>query len=460
MPGPVNRFFGDLAWQITSDRLNFLLGNARRYGDEVSYTMAGRQFFLFSHPDAVREVLVTQDDAFNKGLMMRRAQTFLGQGLLTSEGDFHRRQRRIAQPVFHPQRMDSYSPIIVDYSRRAVGRWHDGQSVDIHAEMSHLALEIVAKTLFGAEVEGEVEQIGHDMDLIVRRFTRLFSPLHQIMNHLPLPSNFRLKRSIRRLNQVLDRFIQERRAAGSLAPSDHTDLLTLLLGARDSEGDHGMMSDRQIRDECVTIFAAGHETTANALTFTFLLLARNPAAEAKLHAEVDAVLQGRAATAGDLEHLIYTRAVMSEAMRLYPPVWGIGRQAMRGVKIGKEAVPAEAIVLVSQWVTHRDPRWWPDAEEYKPERWLAPDSNRPRWAYFPFGGGTRSCIGEAFAWTEAVLALATVAQRFRVEIPDPNPPKLLATITLRPKYGLKALVKTRQLAASSAGGRSTRASPA
>jgi cytochrome P450 len=443
MPGPVNRFVGDLALQLMRDRLGFLLNNARRYGDEVSYQMGKRNFFLFSHPDAVREVLVTQSDAFNKGVVMRRAQSFLGEGLLTSEGDFHRRQRRIAQPVFHPQRTASYSPIIVDYSRRAVDRWQHGEKLDIHAHMSRLTLEIVSKTLFGAQVKDEVGQIGRDMDLLVRRFTRLFSPWHQVVGRLPLPSNFKLKRSIRRLNELIDRFIEERHAAEAAAPSDRQDLLTLLFNARDSEGDQGAMSDRQLRDECLTIFAAGHETTANALTFALLLLARNPSAEAQLHSEVDAVLQRRVATAADLEELGYTRAVMAEAMRVYPPVWGIGRQAMREVKIGGQTVPSEAIVLVSQWVTHRDPRWWPDPEAFRPERWLAPDSQRPRWAYFPFGGGPRSCIGEAFAWTEGVLALATIAQHFRVEIPDPNPPKLLATITLRPKDGLMAIVKAR-----------------
>ncbi len=443
MPGPVNRFFGDLAWQITRNRLGFLLDNARQYGDVVAYVMAGRNFFLFSHPDAVREILVTQNDAFNKGLMMRRSQAVLGKGLLTSEGDFHRRQRRIAQPVFHPQRMEAYSPIIVEYSQRTLERWRDGQKLDIHAEMSRLALEIVSKTLFGAEVENEVEQIGHDMDIIVRRFTRLFSPLHQLMNLLPLPSNLLLRRSIRRLNRLLDRFIEERRADRTAGTGDQKDLLTLLLGATDSEGDQGMMSDTQLRDECLTIFAAGHETTANALTFAFLLLARNPGVEAKLHAEVDAALQGRAATAADVETLVYTRAVMAEAMRLYPPAWGMARTAMREVQITGQTVPADAILLVSQWVTHRDPRWWPDPESFTPERWLTPDPNRPRWAYFPFGGGARACIGESFAWTEAILALATIAQRFRVEIPDPDPPTLLATITLRPKYGLVAIVKSR-----------------
>lgn len=443
MPGPVNRFFGDLAWQITRRRLHFLLTNARKYGDVVSYVMAGRNFFIFSHPDAIREILVTQNDAFNKGLMMRRSQAVLGQGLLTSEGDFHRRQRRIAQPVFHPQRMAAYSPMIVDYAQRTVKRWRDGESLDIHAQMSRLALEIVSKTLFGAEVENEVEQIGHDMDIIVRRFTRLFSPLHQIVNRLPLPSNIFLRRSIRRLNRLIQRFIEERRAQGAGVSGDSQDLLTLLLSATDTEGDQASMSDTQLRDECLTIFAAGHETTANALTFTFLLLARNPQAEAKLHAEVDALLQGRAATAADIERLVYTRAVMAEAMRLYPPAWGMARTAMRDVTITGQAVPADSILLMSQWVVHRDPRWWPEPESFKPERWLDPDSNRPRWAYFPFGGGARSCIGEAFAWTEATLALATIAQSFRVEIPDPNPPELLATITLRPKYGLPAVVRSR-----------------
>ena len=203
------------------------------------------------------------------------------------------------------------------------------------------------------------------------------------------------------------------------------------------------MSQRQLRNECMTIFAAGHETTANALTFTFLLLARNPDAAAKVHDELDAVLGGREPTAEDLDRLVYTRAAVAESMRLYPPAWSIARQATRDLEICGERVPAEAIVIISQWVTHRDPRWWPDPLSFNLERWIAPDPARPRWAYFPFGGGTRQCIGESFAWTEAVLALATLARRWRVEIPDPRPPKLLVTITLRPKHGLRGIVRAR-----------------
>jgi cytochrome P450 len=443
MPGPVNRFPGDLAWQLLRRRLEFFQEMARQYGDVSAYVMAGKQFFLFSHPDAIREILVVNSDAFNKGPVLRRSQSVLGEGLLTSEGDFHRRQRRIAQPVFHPQRMAAYTPIIVDYAKRTADRWVDGRSIDVHREMMRLSLEIVSKTLFGAEVDGEVAQIGGAMEIIVGRFTRLLTPLGPLLNRLPLPSNLIFTRSLARLHKTLDRFIAERQRSASAEPAGGLDLVTLLSRARDVEGDQGAMSERQLRDECMTIFAAGHETTANALTFTFLLLARNPAAEAKVHAELDAVLNGRPPTADDLEQLVYTRAAIAESMRLYPPAWSIARQALREVEIAGQRVPTEGIVIVSQWVTHRDVRWWPDPESFNLERWVAPDPGRPRWAYFPFGGGARSCIGESFAWTEAILALATLAQRWRIEIPDPRPPKLLVSITLRPKHGLPGVVRRR-----------------
>jgi cytochrome P450 len=443
MPGPVNRFPGDLALRLMLRRLEFFQEMSREYGDVAAYVMAGKQFFLFSHPEAIREILVVNGDAFNKGPVLRRSQSVLGEGLLTSEGDFHRRQRRIAQPVFHPQRMAAYTPIIVDYAKRTADRWSDGRPIDVHSEMMRLSLEIVSKTLFGAEVDGEVAQIGRAMEIIVGRFTRLLTPLGPMLNRLPLPSNFVFNRSLRRLHQTLDRFITERQKSANAAPAGGLDLVTLLSRARDVDGDQGAMSERQLRDECMTIFAAGHETTANALTFTFLLLARNPAAEAKVHAELDAVLNGRAPTADDLDQLVYTRAAVAESMRLYPPAWSIARQALRDVEITGQRVPADGIVIVSQWVTHRDGRWWPEPESFNLERWIAPDPARPRWAYFPFGGGARACIGESFAWTEAILALATLAQRWRVEIPDPRPPKLLVSITLRPKHGLPGMVKKR-----------------
>jgi cytochrome P450 len=443
MPGPVNRFPGDLAWQLTRRRLEFFLEIAGQYGDAVSYELAGRQFFLFTHPDAIREVLITNGDAFNKGPLLRRSQSVLGEGLLTSEGDFHRRQRRLAQPIFHPQRMAAYTPIIVDYATRTADRWCDGKAIDVHEEMMRLALQIVSKTLFGAEVEGEIEEIGRAMEVIVGRFTRLLSPFGRILNWLPLPGNFAVQRSLRRLHQTLDRFITERQLAPDVESRGRLDLVTLLSQARDSEADDGAMSERQLRDECMTIFTAGHETTANALTFTFFLLAKNPEAEAKVHAELDAVLNGRAPTADDLDRLVYTRAAVAESMRLYPPAWSIAREATRDVEIAGQHVPAEAIVIISQWVTHRDPRWWPDPESFSLERWTAPDPARPRWAYFPFGGGARQCIGESFAWTEATLALATLAQRWRVEMRDPHPPKLLVSITLRPKHGLAGVVRAR-----------------
>ena len=450
-PGPRAKFPGHLIFALRGDSLGFVTRTFRAYGDVARFRIARRTYYLLSHPDHVRDVLVTHDAKFTKGPALRSAKVTLGEGLLTSEGDFHRRQRRLSQPAFHPSRVATYAGIMSQYAREESDGWRDGATVDVHEEMMRVTLRIVAKTLFDADVRAEVEEIGAAMNVSVRMFTRAMSPFGPILNRLPLPSNFRFRRAYERLLRTIDRFIGERRASGI----DRGDLLSMLIrshGDDDGERDDGGMSDKQLRDECMTLFTAGHETTANALTFSWHLLAHHPDVQRRLHDEVDAVLGDRLPTREDVDRLPFARQVVAESMRLYPPAWAIGRQAKEAVPIGDYTLPEGAVVLICPWVVHHDPRWWPEAERFDPSRWDAnggsvhngATAERPRWAYFPFGGGSRSCIGESFAWMEAILVLATIARRWRIEPLSPRHPPLQPTITLRPKGALNVRVVRRR----------------
>ena len=446
-PGPRARYPGQLIFALRGDSLGFLTRTARAYGDVVHFRIGTLRYYLVTHPDDVRDLLVTRDAKFTKGPALRAAKVTLGEGVLTSEGDFHRRQRRLAQPAFHPNRVATYAAVMAQYAREQSDGWADASLVDVHAEMMQVTLRIVAKTLFDADVRAEVDEIGAAMDVSVRMFTRAMSPFGPILNRLPLPSNYRFERAYRRLLGTIDRFIAERRAAGV----DRGDLLSMLLRASDTgedgdgvAGDGSGMNDKHLRDECMTLFTAGHETTANALTFACHLLAHHPDVQARVHAEVDEVLGDRLPVREDVERLPYTRRVIAEAMRLYPPAWAVGRQAAEPVDLAGYTLPQGAVVLASQWVTHRDARWWPDPERFDPDRWQDDRAGeRPRWAYFPFGGGPRSCIGEAFAWMEAVLVLATIARKWRLDAAGDRHPPLQPTITLRPKGPLNVHVVRR-----------------
>jgi cytochrome P450 len=439
-PGPKTHPLRNL-FRRRPDRLGFFTNSAREFGDFVPFKVGPWQYVLLNDPDAIRDVLINKAEKFTKAPPLRRASQTLGQGLLTSEGEFHRRQRRLAQPAFHPGRVAALADVMARAAVKSADEWRDGQHIDAHAEMMKLALRVVAETLFGSEVEGELDSISQAMDISVSRFTRAMMPWGPIVNALPLPSNFRFRRARKRLLATVDRFIAEHRAAGDSA-RQRGNLLSLLISATD-EG-RGM-TDEQLRSECVTLFTAGHETTANALAFTWYLLGTHPPIEQRFHAELDSILNGRVPTATDLDNLPYTRAVFAESMRLYPPAWVVARQAAQPIELAGYRVPAGTIILMSQWVSHRDPRWWPDPERFNPDRWLDESSHaaaqRPRYAYFPFGGGPRSCIGEAFAWTEGLLVLAVLAQRWRLRLINPEPPALLPSITLRPAGGIPAMVE-------------------
>jgi cytochrome P450 len=364
----------------------------------------------------------------------------LGNGLLLSEGEFWRRQRKLIQPAFHQERIASYTEIMVGYTQRMLATWSDGQKLDIHEAMMHLTLGIVAKTLFDADVSHEAEAVDAALSVLMGKFLRQAGMALLLPAWVPLPTSQILKRAVGRLDKVIYSIIEQRRASGQMSG----DLLSAFLQVRDDEGVG--MNDRQLHDEIMTLFLAGHETTANVLSWTWFLLGQNPEVEEKLQEELTRVLGGTIPTPADLPRLIYTDAVLRESMRLYPPVWVIGRRALAPFPLGEYELPADTNVLISQLIMHKDPRYFPEPERFDPDRWGGSDPRSvllPRFAYFPFGGGPRVCIGAGFAMMEAVLLLATIAQQFQIQIAPGQKVNMQPTVTLRPRNGIPVALKRR-----------------
>ncbi len=443
-PGPRNRFPGDLVLRFAFDRIGFVQDLARRYGDIAFFRLWGMPAALVNHPDLVRDVLVTQQRLFVKGIGLERAKVLLGEGLLTSEGAHHLRQRRLIQPAFHREVVAGHAATMVDHAERWAARWQAGQRLDVAQEMAALTLSIAGRTLFGADVEEDAREIGDALGDAIQTFDLALLPFGDRLVRLPIPPAIRFRRAKARLDAIVYRLIAERRAAPR---ADGHDVLSMLLAARDTEGDGRGMSDAQVRDEALTLLLAGHETTANALTWCWYLLSQHPDVEARLHAEVDAVAPGRPLTADDVPHLAYTRAVVSEGMRLFPPAYIVGRRAIAPWPVpGTDWVlPTGTLVLASQYLLHRDPRYWSEPERFRPERWLpsqaadrdgAAREPRERFAWFPFGAGTRICIGEGFAWMEATLVLATLARRWAFRLVPGHRVEGQPIITLRAKHGM------------------------
>jgi cytochrome P450 len=439
-------FFAGIAnlLRVRTDLAGFLLSLHREQGDVARTRIGNLRVHLVAHPDHVRDVLVTHQRAFMKGHVLQRAKMLLGEGLLTSEGEFHLRQRRLVQPAFHRQRIAAYAREMVNRAWITRDRWRDGQTVDMDREMMALTLAIVARTLFDADVDAEADEIGGALTEVLRLFQTVFIPGMQWLDRVPLPHTRRFARARGRLDATIYRLIKERRAERARG-EERGDLLSMMLAEQDAEADGGSMTDEQLRDEAMTLFLAGHETTSNALTWTWYLLSQHPAAESRFHEEIDRVLGDRRATVDDLASLSYTRMVLSESMRLYPPAYAIGRRALEDYTVDGFTIPRGALVVVSPLVTQRDPRWFPDPERFDPERWTSDaQAARPKFSYFPFGGGTRMCIGDQFAWTEGMLLLATLAQRWRAELTAEQRVAMRPMITLRPKYGMRMVLKRRR----------------
>jgi cytochrome P450 len=428
--------------QFRKNPIGFLTGLSK-LGDVTYFRMGNQPTYFINHPDLIRDVLVTNHGKFHKGRALKRSKILLGEGLLTSEGDFHLRQRRMIQPVFHRQRVAGYADSMIDYAERMSDQWQNGVQLDVSREMMRLTLQIVAKTLFDANVEDEADEIGSAMTTLVGLFDYLLLPFSEILEKLPLPHARRFNRAKDTLDEIIYGFINERRESGE----DKGDLLSMLLGAQDEESG-ARMSDLQVRDECLTLFLAGHETTANALVWTFYLLSQHPEIEAKFHEELDALFPNGETTlrAEDYSRLKYTEAVLAESMRLFPPAWVLGRLAIEEHGINGFPVPKGALVLMSMYVLQRDRRFWEDAEIFKPARFLHENAVKEagqKFVYFPFGGGVRRCVGEQFAWMEGTLLLAALGRKWKLRLAENQKVEPLPLITLRSKYGMRMNLEKR-----------------
>jgi cytochrome P450 len=418
----------------------------KAYGKMAHYRVGPSDIVLVNEPEFIREILVTQAGSFIKERTQKRMRILLGEGLITSDGESHKRQRRIAAPAFHRQRIQAYGSIMVERAAAMRESWREGAEIDVSAEMMRLSLEVVARTLFAQEVTEDILSINHEVNAIMKLYNFLIAlPRAEDYLHLPIPGLMRFRRARRRLDEVVYRMIADHRAAGV----DRGDLLSMLIRSRDTEQDDSGMSDEQIRDQVLTIFLAGYETVANALAWTWMLLAQNPKAEAKLHSELDTVLAGRLPNIDDLPQLRYTEMVLAESMRLYPPAWAMGRQATRDVALGPYFFPAGTYFFFSQYIIQRSAEHFPDPLRFDPER-FTPErrAGRSKFVYFPFGAGGRQCIGESFAWMEATLVLATIAQRWRLRLVPNQRLEVQPKITLRPKYGIRMVSELRAPAVS------------
>lgn len=448
--GPQGSFILGSANQFSDDEPAFLLESVKQYGDLVYFRLAHMHTYLLGHPDLIREVLVTQSNKFEKAPLDKRILgKFLGNGLLTSDGNFHRRQRRLAQPAFHSKRIQNYAEVMVEYANQIMAGWQDEAVVDVTEEMMHLTMLIVSKTLFDADAitgsAGTAESISsamHDFQAISNRdYQRGFS----LPSWIPTADNRLRNRASAQFSQVMDQIIAERRqTAVNGQVADTGDLLSMLMLSVDEDGE--FMDDKQLRDEVATLFAAGHETTSNALSWTWYLLAQHPEIEAKLHAELDNVLAGRQPTLADLPNLPYTLQIIKESMRLYPPAWILnGRVALEDAEIGGYTIPKGSTAFVSPYVMHHLPQYFAEPETFKPERFTPEfEKSLPKFAYMPFGGGARVCIGNAFAMMEAQLILATVAQKYQLELATSDPIQYKAQITLTAQNGIPMKVVERE----------------
>jgi cytochrome P450 len=441
-PGPRNRGIVGNFPLGSRDPLGLYTQWAREYGDIFYYRAFYRHIYFLNHPDLIEQVLVSDSRSFIKGEALRSNRRIFGNGLLTNEGDSWLRQRHLIQPAFHRDRIESYGSTMVAYTERMITGWRDGEVRDLHQDMMRLALEIVARVLFNIEITSERDGVATALNAILELGSGGRMILPPLLRMLPTPGNLLYRRAARQLDDIVYGFIRQRRSNGQSTDDLSTDdLLSALLRVQDESG---VMPDEQLRDEVMTLLLAGHETTAVSLSWAWYLLAQHPEMEKKLWSEFRDVLGGRSPTTQDLPKLHYTERVVKEVMRLYPPAWAIVRNSLRDCEIGGYRVPAGATLMMSQWVMHRDPRYFEQPERFNPDRWLDKRTKgTPKFAYFPFGGGPRTCIGAALATMEAVLVLATIAQKYQIRLAPGCQVEPLPTITLRPSHGIKAVLTRR-----------------
>jgi cytochrome P450 len=435
-PGPKPKFLIGNMPLASSDPLAIFTRWAREYGDVFYYRAAYIHVYFFNHPDLIEAVLVRQYQNFLKDRVLQNSRWFFGDGLLTSEKEVWRKQRQLCQPAFHRERTASYAALITQYAEEMLRYWNNAASLDVHQEMMQLTLRIVVRALFNVEAEA-AGQVSAALNVVMRNISGARMILPPSFRLLPTPGMYKFRRAVEELNRTVYGIIALRRKE----QNDSGDLLSMLMHAHGESGEQ--MSDQQLRDEVMTFLLAGHETTALALSWTWYLLSRNSATEQQLHEELNQVLSGRAPTFADLSKLVYTECVIKESLRMYPPAWSLARTVIKDFEIAGYKIPSGANVVMSQWIMHRDPRFFRDPERFDPDRWRGEASTRlPKFAYFPFGGGPRQCIGASFAMMEAVLLLATIAQKFRIVVQGEDV-KPVPSFTLRPKNGIRAKLQRR-----------------
>lgn len=438
-PGPKGSLLLGVMSDFSRDTFGFI-ERCRDFGDVVRMRFFYMTAYFLYHPKDIEYVVSTNAKNFIKSRNQRSPlfQRLVGNGLLTSEGDTWKRQRRLSQPAFHRTRINAYAETMAEYAQRTVSAWSDGEERDIHRDMMRLTLEIVVKTLFNADVSADAEKVGSVLSRIVTPFAGQATLKWIMDNRLPTPTHRQFNRDAREIDDIVFRIIDERRRSDE----DQGDLLSMLLAAADEDGSR--LDDKQLRDEVMTIFLAGHETTALTLSWVWYLLGQNPEAEKKFHAELDAVLGGRLPTMDDLSRLPYTEKIARESMRLYPPAYALGREALNDCEIGGFKVGAGTQLFMFQWATQRDPRFFTEPDRFQPERWTEDFTNNlPKYAYFPFGGGPRVCIGNYFAMMEIILVLATIGQRFRFTLVSDQEVNLMPAMSLRPAQGIQVVAETR-----------------
>ncbi len=437
-PSPKGHFLLGHLPEFSADTLAFML-KMREYGDIVALRFGPFPAYVLNHPDVIHDVLVTNADKYHKSSVTKNVlEPVLGNGIFTSDGEFWRRQRKLVQPSFHTKRIGAYADIITSYAERMLDTWQPGARLAVDDEMTHLTMRIISKTLFDAEVASDVDLIGEAISIVLKNTDDRFNQVPTIPYWVPNRINRQLRANIAKLDTLIQRFIDERRTSGE----DKGDLLSMLLAAQDDDG--SVMTDKQVRDEALTLFGAGHETTAVALTWTWYLLSQHPDVEAKLHEELAQVLAGRTPTLDDLPSLKYTEMVIKESMRLYPPAWGTTREVIAETQLREYPLKKRDTVFINIYGMHRDERFFPDPLTFDPERFSPErETSIPKHAYIPFGNGPRICVGNAFAMMEAKLVLATVAQRFRLTLAPGQMVEPQRMFTLRPKYGMDMIVHAR-----------------
>jgi cytochrome P450 len=441
-PGPKGLPLFGLAFQVLRDPLETLRRLAVEYGDIVCIPVLNQHRILLNHPDYIEQVCVVQHAKFHKSTLTKDVtQRLLGQGLLISEGDFWRRQRRLAQPAFHRSRVNSYGATMVECAQKRMAQWRDGDRRDMTQEMMAMTLDIAVRTLFGSTLESAAQEVGDSLGFLMRYSLRKARSPIKVPESWPTPANRRATRATEFLDSLVYGIIKARQAEGNT--NHHNDLLAMLMSAMDEDGTQ--MTPRQLRDESMTLFLAGHETTALTLSWAWYLLSQNPAAEARLHQELRGVLGDRAPETADYERLPYLRAVVNETLRLYPAAYIVARTSIAPCTIAGYDFPAGTTLIMAQWVMHRDPRYFDDPGSFRPERWLDGLENRlPGGAYFPFGDGPRRCIGQGFALLESALVLATIAQKYSFKLVPGHRVITEPLVTLRAKHGIRMIFHTRR----------------